>query len=117
MEASLEPPHEKIDLIKSADTCEDHLNRLKRYASDLTSQYPSGKKNVLLKDVVARSNTSVQSLKAWAAAIGKGRQTSDEAIKASIDAVFGNIILRVANAREALDHRLRLGLLASEKTK
>ena len=113
----MEPRHQKIDLIKSADTCEEHLNRLKKHASDLKTQYTIGKKHILLEDVVTRSNTHIQSLKAWTAAIGKGRQTSDEEIKASIDAVFGNIVSRVADAKEALDHRLRLGLWASEKTK
>ena len=117
MAPSLEPRHQKIDLIKSADRCEEYLNRLKKHASDRKTEYTSGKKHILLQDVITRTNTNIQSLKAWTAAIGKGRQTSDEEIKASIDAVFGNIVSRVADAREALDHRLRLGLLASEKTK
>ena len=103
MAPSVEPRHQKIDLIKSADTCEEHLK--------------SGNKHNLLQHVIKPTNTNIQSLKAWTAAIGKGRQTSDEEIKASIDAVFGNIVLRVADAKEALDHRLRLGFLASEKTK
>lgn len=117
MAPSLEPRRQKIDLIKSADTCEEHLSRLKKHASDLKSKHSSGKKNILLDDVIKRSNTNIQSLKAWTAAIGKGRQTSDEDIKASIDAVFGNIVSRVADSKDALDHRLGLGFLASEKTK
>ena len=117
MEPPLEPPRQRIDLIKSADRCEQHLNSLKRHATDLKIKHSSGKKHVLLKEIITRSNASIQSLKAWTAAIRKGRQTSDENIRASVNAVFGNIVSRVADARDALDHRLGLSFMASEKSK
>ena len=117
MAPSSELRRPKVDLIKSADTCREILNRLKEHASDRKSVYTSGKKHIILQDVITRTSTNILSLKAWTAAIGKGRQTSDEEIKASIDAVFGIIVSSIADAREALDHRLRLGPLTSEKTR
>jgi len=117
MAPSLDPPHQKIDLIESADRCERHLNSLRTYASDRRVKHTSGKKHALLEDVITRVNSNIQLLKAWTAAISKGRQTSDETIRSSINEVFDNILLRKADAQKALNHRLALGMLASEKTK
>ena len=117
MATSPKPSHQEIDLIKSADSCEQHLSQLKKHASDLKAKHTGGKKHALLVDVVGRANTSIQALKTWTAAFSKGRQTSDESIRTSVNAVFGNIESRVTDAKEALDHRLGLGLLASERSK
>ena len=117
MAASLEPPHQKIDLIESAVTCERHLNSLKQHAQDHKRRYATGKKNVLLEDVITRSNGSIQSLKAWTAAFTEGRQTSDESIRASINTLFENILSRRKDAQEALDYRLGLRIWASKKSK
>lgn len=117
MATSPQPSHERIDLIKSADRCEQHLNYLRKHASDLKIKHAKGKKHDLLKDVITRGNVNIQSLKAWTAAVSKGRQTSDESIRASVNAVFENIVARVADAKEALDHRLGLRLLVSQKSK
>ena len=106
-----------INLIKSADRCEQHLNWLRKYASDSKTNYNSGKKKVLLEDVITRVNSNIQSLKAWTAAITKGRQTSDEEIKASVNSVFENIISRVNDAKEALSHRLGFSVWNSDKSK
>ena len=117
MAPALGTPHQTIDLIQSAATCERHLNNLRQHARNHKVKYTSGKKHALLEDVITRSNSNIQSLKAWTAAITKGRQTSDESIKASINAVFDNIVLRKKDAQKALDHRLELGLLATDKSK
>lgn len=117
MAPSLEPPRQKIDLIESADRCERHLNRLRTYASDRKVKHTSGKKHALLEDVITRVNSNIQLLKAWTAAIRKGRQTSDETIRSSINEVFENIVSRKAKAQKALDDRLGRGLLASERSK
>lgn len=117
MAPSLEPAQPPINLIKSADRCEQHLNGLRKYASDSKTKYNSGKKKILLEDVITRLNSNIQSLKAWTAAITKGRQTSDEEIKASVNSVFENIVSRVDDAKEALSHRLGLSVFSSDKSK
>lgn len=117
MAPSLEPAQRPINLIKSADRCEQHLNGLRKYASDSKTKYHSGKKKVLLEDVITRVNSNIQSLKAWTAAITKGRQTSDEEIKASVNSVFENIVSRVDDAKEALSHRLGFSVLNFAKSK
>jgi len=117
MAPSLEPPRQKIDLIESADKCGDHLDHLRKHASDRKVKHASGKKHALLEDVITRVNSNIRLLKAWTAAISKGRQTSDETIRSSINDVFENIVSRKVDAQRALDHRLALGLLASEKSK
>ena len=108
MAPSLEPPHPKIDLIESAAKCERHLHSLRQHARDRKVKYTTGKKHTLLEEVITRSNSNIQSLKAWTAAISRGRQTSDESIRASINAVFENIVSRKKDAQKALDHRLAL---------
>ena len=113
----LESPHPKIDLIDSAVQCERHLDRLRQHARDRLVKYTTGKKHVLLEEVITRSNSNIQSLKAWTAAIRMGRQTSDESIRASINAVFENIVSRKKDAQKALDHRLELALWAFDKYK
>ena len=117
MAPSLEPAKQPINLIESADRCEQHLNSLRKYASDGKTKHNSGKKKVLLEDVITRVNSNIQSLKAWTAAITKGRQTSDEEIKASVNAVFENIVSRVADAKEALSRRLGFSMWNSDKSK
>ena len=117
MAPSLEPAQRPINLIKSADRCEQHLNSLRKYASDSKTKHNSGKKKVLLEDVITRVNSNIQSLKAWTAAITKGRQTSDEEIKASVNSVFENIVSRVDDAKEALRHRLGFSVWNSDKSK
>lgn len=117
MEFSLEPAQRPINLIKSADRCEQHLDGLRTYASDSKIKYNSGKKKILLEDVIARLNSNIKSLKAWTAAITKGRQTSDEEIKTSVNAVFENIISRVNDAKGALSHRLGFSVWNSDKSK
>lgn len=107
MAPSLESPHPKIDLIESAVKCERQLDSLRKYAHDRKDKY-TGKKHALLLEVITRSNSNIQSLKAWTAAISRGRQTSDENIRASINAVFENIVSRKKDAQKALDHRLAL---------
>lgn len=106
----------KIDLIESAAKCEQCLDQLRKHARDKKTKYTKGKKQALLEDIITHGNRAIKSLKAWIAAIGRGRQTSDESIQKSIDVTFDSIISRVKDAREALDHRLRLGL-AREKSK
>lgn len=117
MAPSLEPAQQPINLIKSADRCEQHLSSLRKYASDSKKKHNSGKKKVILEDVIARLNSNIQSLKAWTAAITKGRQTSEEEIKASINAVFENIISRAADAKEALSRRLDFSSWKLDKSK
>lgn len=117
MAPHLEPHRQAIDLIESADNCERHLNRLRTHASGRKVKHTSGKKHALLEDVITRVNSNIQLLKAWTAAISKGRQTSDEAIRSSINDFFESIVLRKKDARKALDDRLALGLLASKKSK
>lgn len=117
MAPSLEPPQRPINLIESADKCEQHLNWLMKYASDSKANHNSGKKRVLLEDVITRVHSNIYSLKTWTIAITKGRQTSDEEIKASVKAVFENIVSRVDDAREALSHRLGFSLWTSDKSK
>lgn len=117
MAPSLEPAQRPINLIKSADRCEQHLNGLSKYARDSKTKHNSGKKKVLLEDVITRVSHNIQSLKAWTAAITKGRQTSDEEIKASVNSVFENIVLRVDDAKEALSHRLAFSMWISDKSK
>lgn len=117
MAPPLEPPPQQIDLSESADKCERRLDQLKKHATEQKANYKSGKKHRLLEDVIASCNSNIQSLKTWRAAISKGRQTSDESIRASINSVFENIILRVADARSALKHRLGLRRVALDKSK
>lgn len=117
MAPSLEPPQRPINLIESADRCEQHLDWLRKYASDSKAKHNNGKKRVLLKDVITRVNSNIQSLKTWTIAITKGRQTSDEEIKASVKAVFENIVSRVDDARKALSHRLGFSMWTSDKSK
>lgn len=117
MPPSLEPPRQEIDLIESADRCERYLNHLRTHATDRKVKHTSGKKHALLEDVITRLNSNIQLLKAWTAAISKGRQTSDEAIRSSINQVFEYIVSRKEDAQKALDDRLTLGLLASKKSK
>lgn len=117
MAPSLEPAQRPINLIESADRCEQHLNMLRKYASDRKAKHSSGKKRVLLQDVIIRVNSNIQSLKTWTIAITKGRQTSDEEIKASVKAVFENIVFRVDDAKEALSRRLGFSFLSSDKSK
>ena len=116
MAPALESSRPKIDLIESAVKCERHLDNLRQYARDRKAKYTTGKKHALLEEVITRSNSNIQSLKAWTAAISRGRQTSDENIRASINAVFENILSRKKDAQKALDHRLAL-VLAFEKYK
>ena len=116
MAPSLESHHPKIDLIESAVKCERRLDGLRQYARDRKVKYTSGKKHAVLEEVITRSNSNIQSLKAWTAAISRGRQTSDENIRASIHAVFENIVSRKKDAQKALDHRLAL-VFAFEKSK
>lgn len=106
-----------IDLIESADRCQRRLDRLRAHASDRKVKHTSGKKHALLEDVITRLNSNIQLLKAWTAAISKGRQTSDEKIRSSINEVFENIVSRKEKAQKALDGRLARGWLASERSK
>ena len=117
MAASLEPKPDEINLLKSADQCEQLLNRLKKHASDQKKIYKSGKKHTLLENVTSHATSNIQSLKTWTAAISKGRQTSDPEIRRSANDLFNNVTLRVGDAEKALDHRLALGRLTREKTK
>lgn len=117
MARPLEPSSQQINLSESADKCERRLDQLKKHATEQKANYRSGKKHRLLGDVIASCNSNIQSLKAWRAAISKGRQTSDESIRASIDSVFENIIARVADAKAALKHRLGLSFVAFDKSK
>ena len=117
MAPSLKPAQQPIDLIKSADRCEQHLNGLRTYASDSKTKHNIGKKKILLEDVIIRVNGNIQSLKTWTAAIAKGRQTSDEEIKASINSVFENIVSRVHDAQKALSRRLGFSIWTSDKSK
>lgn len=116
MAPSLESSQQKIDLIESAVKCERRLDSLRQHARDLKVKYTSGKKHALLEEVITRSNSNIQSLKNWTAAISRGRQTSDDSIRANIDAVFENILSRKKDAQKALDHRLAL-VFALEKYK
>ncbi|KAL8794605.1 MAG: hypothetical protein Q9195_002801 [Heterodermia aff. obscurata] len=116
MAPSLESSNPKIDLIESAVKCELRLDSLRQHARDLKVKHTSGKKHALLEEVITRSNSNIQSLKAWTAAISRGRQTSDESIRASINEVFENILSRKKDAQKALDHRLAL-VFALEKYK
>ena len=99
--------HQQIDLIESADRCVRHLGRLRKRADDLKSKYTSGKKKDL-EYVIGCADSNIGSLKAWTAAFHRGRQTSDQNIRASTNAVFDNIISCVADAKKVLDHRLGL---------
>lgn len=116
MAPSPKPGQHPINLIDSANKCEKDLNRLRKHASDRKTKQ-NGAKKILLEEVITRVNSNIQSLKNWTAAIAKGRQTQDEERKASVDAVFNNIELRVKDAEKALDHRLDFALLASKKSR
>ena len=108
---------EPIDLSESAKKCERRLDHLRKHATEQKTIITSGKKHRLLEDIIASCNTHIQSLKAWRAAINKGRQTSDESIRDSINFFFENIISRVADAQAALKHRLGLSRYALDKSK
>lgn len=64
MASSLEPAQRPINLIESADRCEQHLNSSKKYANNSKTKHNSGKKKVLLEDVITSVNSNIQSLKA-----------------------------------------------------
>ena len=117
MSPSLEPSKTPIDLIDSANKSEEQLSKLKSFATEKKQKHGSGKKKALLEDVINHVNSNIQSLKAWTAAINEGRQTSDEEIKKSIHAVFENIVARVADAKQALGHRLGMSAFASHTSK
>ena len=117
MAPSQEPRQQPINLIESAERCERRLNRLKRHATDCKTKHNSGKKKKLLEDVIARVHGNVASLKAWTAAIMKGRQTGDTEIIVAINAVFENIVSRADEANTTLNHRLNLSRLAFNKSK
>ena len=116
MAPSLKPGQHPINLIESARKCEKDLNRLRKHASDRKTKQ-NGAKKALLEDVITRVNSNIQSLKNWTAAIAKGTQTQDEERKASVNAVFNNIELRVKDAEKALNHRLGFTLLPSKKSR
>ena len=117
MAPSLKPARRPIDLLDSAERCRQHLDSLREYAKDSRAKHSSGEKKLVLDEVIARVNSNIQALKAWTAAIHKGRQTADEEIKTSVNAVFDNIVPRVHDARKALSHRLKLSRLGSNKSK
>ena len=110
-------PGQPIDLIETANRCEQHLNQLRKYASNSKTKHNSAKKKTLLENVITRVNDNIQSLKTWTAAIAKGRQTTDEGKKASVNAVFNNIESRVKDAEKALSHRLEFPIWTSDKSK
>ena len=115
MASSLKPAERPIDLIESANRCKEHLDSLRKHASDGKTKHNSGKKKVLLEDVITRVNSNIQALGAWTAAIHRGRQTLNEEIKASVNAVFDNIVSRVHDAKKALNHRLGFSILNKSK--
>lgn len=117
MASPLESSTQQINLSESAEQCERCLDHLKKHATEQKAKLGSGKKHKLLEDMIASCDSNIQSLKAWRAAINKGRQTSDESIRASINFFFQNIISRVADARTALQHRLSLSRYALDKSK
>ena len=106
-----------IDLIETADRCEQRLEGLKTFAYNSRVKHNSKGKKILLDDVITRIKSNIQSLRAWTAAIVKGRQTKDEQIKASVNEVFKNIISRTADASQGLKHRLEISILRSDKSK
>ena len=108
MATTLEPREQLIRLIESA---EQSLNRLKKHASDSKAKHSSAEEKLLLDDVIKRVNSNIASLKAWTAAINKGRQTSDTEIIATINSIFDRILSCVAEATERLNHRLGLSIL------
>ena len=114
---SLKHSQQPIDLIESARRCEQRLNQLRKFASDSRTKHNSGKKKNLLDDVVTRINDNVHSLRAWIAALAKGRQTREENIKASVDEVFDNIVLLTNDASRVLAHRLGFSIFVSDESK
>ena len=70
-----------------------------------------------IDDVVARIKSNIQYLKAWTAAIAKGRQTNDKSTRVSVDEVFKNIILRTEDASQGLRHRLAMSMKITHKSK
>ncbi len=117
MAPSLKPTSQPIDLIDSAERCKQHLDSLREYASDSRAKHNRGKKKVVLEEVITRVNSNIQALKAWTAAIHKGRQTHDEEIKTLVNAGFDNIVSRVHDAKKALSHRLKLAKFGFDKSK
>ena len=117
MAPSLKPTSQPIDLIDSVERCMQHLDSLREYASDGRAKHNSGKKKVVLEEVITRVNSNIQALKAWTAAIRKGRQTTDEEIKTTINAVFDIIVSRVHDAKKALSLRLKPSMFRSNKAK
>ena len=111
------PEIDNIDLFESAAICERRITALRKHAINLKLEYTSGKKRTLLDDVITRSNSNIKSLRAWTVAVRQGRQTSSYEIRASINEVFNNILLLLAKAKKALDHRLQLSCLAWPKSK
>ena len=105
MATTLEPRQKSIRLIESAEKCEQSLNRLKKFASDSKAKHSSAEKKLLLDDVIKRVNSNIAPLKAWTAAINKGRQTSTTEI------ILDKILSWVAEATEILNHRLGLSIL------
>ena len=116
MAPSPQPGQRPINLTETADRCEQHLDHLRRHASDSKRKHNSAKKKELLEGVITRVTGNIQSLKSWIAAIAKGRQTADEEKKASINAIFNEIITRVEDAEKALDHKLELRMWTFRKS-
>ena len=110
MATTLEPRQQLIRLIESAEKYEQSLNRLKKHANDSKEKHSSAEKKLLLDDVIKRVNSNIASLKAWTAAINKGRQTSNTEIIATIDSV-SNALSYLDDATEILNHRLGLSIL------
>lgn len=115
--SNLQPTQQAINLFRSAYRCEQHLDCLKKYASDSKVRYNNGKKKVLLENVIARLNSNIQSLKAWSLAIAKQRQTPDEEFQTSIHSTFVKITSRVDDVKEILSHRLKSSVSSSAKSK
>lgn len=98
-------------MIDTARECDNLLEQLKQHADRSKRRHLTTATLSLLDEVVGHVTGNSNALKAWSAAVGKGRQTTDPNIIRTVDEHFRQLEKRIAHVESALRHRLGLRML------